>query len=82
MGVVDYSVTSTESSTRGPTRTACWPKKPIQNCFVESFSANFRDECLNEHRSTDTRHTRRIIEAWRVDEIEVRPRRALGNSLT
>ncbi len=58
------------------------PGKPIQNCFVESFSANFRDECLNEHRSTDTRHMRRIIEAWRVDEIEVRPRSALGNSLT
>ena len=79
MGVVDYSVTSTESSTRGPTRTACWPKKPIQNCFVESFNGKFRDECLSEHWFADIPHARRIIESWRVDYNEVRPHSALEN---
>lgn len=25
------------------------PGKPVENCFIESFNGNFRDECLNEH---------------------------------
>ncbi len=27
----------------------CWPRKPIQNAFVERFQGRLRDECLNAH---------------------------------
>jgi putative transposase len=32
------------------------PGKPIQNCFVESFNGNFRDECLSENWFADVPH--------------------------
>jgi hypothetical protein len=54
------------------------PGKPMQNEHVESFNGKFRDECLNTHWFTTLRQTRSIVENWRTDYNEVRPRSALG----
>jgi transposase InsO family protein len=54
------------------------PGKPNQNAYVESFNGRFRDECLNEHWFTSLAHARALIERWRREYNEERPKRALG----
>ena len=36
-------------------------------CFVESFSGNFRDECLNQNGFVSPADTGRAIGSWRLD---------------
>jgi putative transposase len=54
------------------------PGKPNQNAYVESFNGRLRDECLNEHWFTSLAHARSVIEAWRREYNEERPKRVLG----
>lgn len=54
------------------------PGKPNQNAYIESFNSRFRDECLNEHWFFNLRHARRLIEAWRKEYNEERPKKGLG----
>jgi len=54
------------------------PGKPNQNAYAESFIGRFRDECLNEHWFTSLAHARDIIEAWRVEYNDERPKQSLG----
>lgn len=54
------------------------PGKPNQNAYVESFNGRFRDECLNEHWFTNLLHARTVIETWRREYNEERPKKALG----
>lgn len=54
------------------------PGKPNQNAYVESFNGRLRDECLNEHWFMSLTHARSVIEAWRREYNEERPKRALG----
>jgi transposase InsO family protein len=54
------------------------PGKPNQNAYVESFNGRLRDECLNEHWFTSLAHARVLIEAWRREYNEERPKRSLG----
>ena len=54
------------------------PGKPNQNAYVESFNGRFRDECLNEHWFTSLAHARAVIEAWRREYTEERPKGSLG----
>jgi len=54
------------------------PGKPNQNAYIESFNGRFRDECLNEHWFFNLRHARSIIEAWRREYNEERPKKGLG----
>ena len=54
------------------------PGKPNQNAFIESFNGRFRDECLNEHWFVNLEHAKVIIEAWRREYNEERPKKALG----
>ena len=54
------------------------PGKPNQNAYIESFNGRFRDECLNEHWSTGLAHAQAIIEAWRREYNEERPKKGLG----
>ncbi len=54
------------------------PGKPNQNAYVESFNGRFRDECLNEHWFTSLLHARTVIETWRREYNEERPKKALG----
>ena len=54
------------------------PGKPNQNAYIESFNGRLRDECLNEHWFTSLAHARTVIEAWRCEYNEERPKRALG----
>ena len=54
------------------------PGKPNQNAYVESFNGRLRDECLNEHWFTSLAHARTLIEVWRQDYNEQRPKKDLG----
>jgi putative transposase len=54
------------------------PGKPNQNAYVESFNGRFRDECLNEHWFVSLAHARVVIEPWRQEYNDERPKRSLG----
>ena len=54
------------------------PGKPNQNAYIESFNGRFRDECLNENWFVSLAHARVVIEAWRREYNEERPKRSLG----
>ena len=54
------------------------PSKPNQNAYVESFNGRLREECLNEHWFTSLDHAKRVIETWRREYNEERPKRSLG----
>ena len=54
------------------------PGKPNQNAYVESFNGRLRDECLNEYWFTSLAHARVVIEDWRRDYNEERPKKELG----
>lgn len=54
------------------------PGKPNQNAYIESFNGRFRDECLNEHWFTNLRHAKVIIDSWRREYNEERPKKSLG----
>jgi putative transposase len=63
---------------RGVTLRLIEPGKPNQNAYIESFNGRFRDECLNEHWFTSVAHAQVIIEAWRREYNEERPKKGLG----
>lgn len=54
------------------------PGKPNQNAYVESFNGRLRDECLNEYWFTSLQHARVVIEQWRREYNEHRPKKSLG----
>ena len=54
------------------------PGKPTQNAYIESFNGRFRDECLNEHWFTRLAHAQSVIETWRREYNEERPKKGLG----
>jgi transposase InsO family protein len=54
------------------------PGKPNQNAYVESFNGRLRDECLNEHWFTSLAHAKALIEGWRREYNEERPKKSLG----
>ncbi len=54
------------------------PGTPNQNAYVESFNGRLRDECLNEHWFTSLLQARSVIETWRREYNEERPKKALG----
>src|SRR5687767_5047209 len=63
---------------RGLTLRLIEPGKPTQNAYIESFNGRFRDECLNEHWFTSLAHARAVIEDWRREYNEERPKKGLG----
>ena len=42
------------------------------------ISLRYRDECLNEHWFTSLAHARVVIEDWRREYNDERPKKALG----
>lgn len=54
------------------------PGKPNQNAYIESFNGRIRDECLNEHWFTSLHHAWVVIDAWRREYNEERPKKSLG----
>ena len=54
------------------------PGKPNQNTYIESFNGRLRDECLNEHWFISLAHAKGVIEAWRREYNEERPKKSLG----
>ena len=54
------------------------PGKPNQNAYVEPFNGRLRDECLNEHWFVSLAHARAVIEAWRQQYNNERPKKSLG----
>jgi len=63
---------------RGVTLRLIEPGKPNQNAYIESFNGRLRDECLNEHGFQNVLHARTLIETWRREYNEERPKKALG----
>ena len=63
---------------RGVTLRLIEPGKPTQNAYIESFNGRFRDECLNEHWFTSVPQAQIIIETWRREYNDERPKKALG----
>ena len=54
------------------------PGKPNQNAYIESFNGRLRDGCLNEHWFQNVLHARTVIETWRREYNEERPKKAVG----
>ncbi len=63
---------------RGVTLRLIEPGKPTQNAYIESFKGRLRDECLNEHWFTSLAHAQIVIETWRREYNEARPKKGLG----
>ena len=63
---------------RGVTLRLIQPGTPTQNAYIESFNGRLRDECLNEHWFTSLGHAQVVIEAWRREYNEERPKKRLG----
>jgi putative transposase len=63
---------------RGVTLRLIEPGKPNQNAYIESFNGRLRDEGLNEHWFTSLEHARVVIETWRREYNEERPKKGLG----
>lgn len=53
------------------------PGTPTQNAYIESFNGHFRDEWLNEHWFTSLAHALVVIDAWRREYNEERPKKGL-----
>ena len=68
----------TWAHTRGVQLFLIEPGKPNQKAYIESFNGRFRDECLNEHWFTSLQHARVVVETWRKEYNEERPKRSLG----
>ena len=68
----------TWAHTRGVRLFLIEPGKPNQNAYIESFNGRSRDECLNEHWFVSLAHARVVIEAWRREYNEERPKKSLG----
>jgi transposase InsO family protein len=54
------------------------PGKPNQNAYIESFNGKLRDECLNEHWFNSLDRARGLIETWKKNYNDERPKRTLG----
>ncbi len=54
------------------------PGKPNQNAYIESFNGRLREECLNEHWFVSLAHAKAVIESWRREYNEERPKKSLG----
>ena len=52
---------------------------PVENCFIESFSGNCREETLNVHWLRTLDEARSILEDWRSDFNQVRPYSSLSD---
>ena len=50
----------------------------MENVYVESFNARFRDELLNGELFYSLREAQILIEQWRIHYNTVRPHSALG----
>ncbi len=53
------------------------PGQPTDNAPVESFNATLHRECLNAHWFESLHEAQERIEAWRREDHESRPHRAL-----
>jgi transposase InsO family protein len=67
----------TRAYDRGVTLRLIEPGKPT-HAPIESFNGRFRDECLNEHWFTSLAHAQVVIETWRREYNEERPKKGLG----
>lgn len=55
------------------------PGKPTDDALIESFNGRLRQECLNQNWFMSLEEAGRIVEAWRREYNEERPRGSLGN---
>ena len=63
---------------KGVTLRLIEPGKPNQNAYIERFNGRLRGECLNERWFPNLLQARAVIETWRFEYNEGRPKKALG----
>lgn len=54
------------------------PGTPNQNAYADSFNGRLRDERLNQDLFTNLFHARTMVETWRREYNEERPKKALS----
>jgi putative transposase len=55
------------------------PGKPTDNAHVEAFHGSLRRECLSQHWWSSPEEVQRTLDAWRVDDNNVRPHSGLAH---
>jgi len=55
-----------------------WPRKPVDNTFIQASNVRVRDECLNQFWFLSLADARRTIKRWRVSYHTARPHSPLG----
>lgn len=55
------------------------PGKPTDNALIESFHANLRKECLDQHWFFSLDDAREKVATWRKEYNETRPHSSLGD---
>ena len=50
----------------------------MENGYVESFNGTLRAECLDVHWFATLIEAKQVIESWRLEYIDSRPHRSLG----
>lgn len=60
--------------------TSIGPASRPTNCYVETFTRSYRDECLNVHWFETVDEAQEISEAWRRDYNETRPHMTLKDA--
>jgi len=55
------------------------PGKPVDNCFIESFNASVRRECLSQHWFLSVEDAQRTLDVWKEDYNSNRPHSSLGD---
>jgi putative transposase len=55
------------------------PGPPTDNPYIEAVHGRFRAECLNQHWFASLEEAQQVIDAWQIDDNDVRPHTALDN---
>ena len=51
----------------------------MENAFIESCNGRLRDEGVNVHQFVTLAEAQHILEPWRLDDTQCRPRSSLGH---
>ncbi len=54
------------------------PGSPWENPYIESFNGKLRTECLNRHVFMNGKEAQEIVEAWRQEYNQFRPKKRFG----
>jgi putative transposase len=67
------------ASQHGVTLDFIRPGHPVENCFIESFNGQLRDECVSQYHFASLAEARDRIEQWRHEYTTDPPHGSLGD---